>query len=453
MAAFAACLALGFALLAPGAAAAATQPQQPASGPGGSDYAHVDWRVSSGGTGPDAWYAFEPVAPTPASAPLAVVMHGYYEYAGFASMHELIRHTVRQGNVVIFPRWQTDIATPCPGPINIEPCITSAVNGINGALAHLQSSPGNVQPELQRTSYLGFSFGGIITANLANRWASLGLPEPRAIFLEDPHDGGLAGLGEPAVDDSLAGIPASVKLQCHSSAEGVTGEPGNQNESCNSIFPKLGHIPPANKDLVMALTDAHGDPGLASGHGVCATPPGAADAYDWGFCWKVWDALRNLAYHGTDCRFAMGDSPEHRSNGRWSDGVPIAPLKIQDSAPISPTSARDGAIGGCGKPTLKLRAKKAQGLERLRVSVTLDAGATAIARARVRLPDGKALRFKRTRGEAQAGERLTLRLRPGKSRRALRRALARGERLRAKVKVTARNVEGATTAKRSIALR
>ena len=123
-------------------------------------------------------------------------------------MYELIRHTVRKGSIVIYPRWQTDIAIPCPGPFDIEPCMTSAVNGIRGALSYLRARPKQrVQPELGRTSYFGFSFGGIITANLANRYRTLHLPRPRAIFLEDPHDGGLNGFSEPAVDDSLVGHP------------------------------------------------------------------------------------------------------------------------------------------------------------------------------------------------------------------------------------------------------
>src|SRR5262249_7284333 len=101
------------------AAAAVTQPPQPRSGPGGSNYQHADGRVSSGGTGSDAWYVFEPIDPQPVSAPVAVIMHGYFEFAGYAQMYELIRHTVRKGSIVIYPRWQTDIATPCAGPFNI----------------------------------------------------------------------------------------------------------------------------------------------------------------------------------------------------------------------------------------------------------------------------------------------------------------------------------------------
>ena len=125
-----------------------------------------------------------------------------------------------------------------------------------------------------------------------------------------------------------------MKLQCHSSGEGVISEPNKADGSCNAIFPKLGHIPKRNKDLVLTRPDAHGTPALSAPHGVCAARKGEADAYDWNFCWKSWDALRSCAYDGKWCRYGLGDTRRHRSNGRWSDGVPITPLKIQDAAPI-----------------------------------------------------------------------------------------------------------------------
>ena len=318
------------------ASTAVTQPPQPESGPGGSDYAHDDWRVSAGGEGADAWFTFEPVKPRPKKAPLAVIMHGYYEFAGYDSMYELIRHTVRQGNVVIYPRWQTGTATPCPGPFDIEPCIDSAGAGIDGGLDHLRSSKKRVRPDLKRASYLGFSFGAIVTANMTNRYVELGLPKPRAIFLEDPHDGGLDGQGEPALDDDLSGIPPKTLVQCHSSADGVVSRPEKETSSCNAVFPKLGSIPAKNKDLVMALPDDHGGPALTAEHGVCAAAPGQANAYDWNFCWKVWDAMRDCAYAERHCKYALGDTARHRSNGEWSDGTPIAPLKIREKAPIQP---------------------------------------------------------------------------------------------------------------------
>ncbi len=326
------------------AGASVTQPPQPTSGPGGSDYSHADLRVTSGGNGNDAWYVFEPVSPRPASAPLAILMHGYFEFAGYDQMYALIRHSVLNGDVVIYPRWQTDIANPCPGPFNIEPCMTSAVNGIRGAISYLQASSSRVQPQLDRTSYFGFSFGGIITANLANRYLSLDLPTPRAVFLDDPEDSGLAGGGEPALDDSLAGIPPDTLLQCHSGAEGalVLNAGGVDTASCNAVFPKIGQIPKRNKDLVLTHSDDHGTPALSSAHGVCAGPGNAqfgefaVDAYDWDFCWKVWDALQSCAYYHKDCSYALGNSHNHRFLGRWSDGVPVIPLKVQNEAPIRP---------------------------------------------------------------------------------------------------------------------
>jgi hypothetical protein len=322
-------------------AAAVTQPPQPKTGPGGRAHPYRGFHVTAGGTGNDAWYAFEPIRPRPRKAPLAIVMHGYGEFAGYDQMYGLISHTVRRGSVVIYPRWQTGIADPCPGPFNIEPCIGAAVNGIRGAVSYLQSSPNRVHPQLRRTSYFGFSFGGIVTANMANRFRSLGVPRPRAIFLDDPHDGALTGHDEPALDDSLSGIPRKTRFECHSGADGTISpsDPGG-GESCNAVFPKLAQIPNRNKDLVLTHTDAHGQPILSSAHGVCSGGGtgfgGPLNAYDWNFCWKVWDALRSCAYSGRNCRYALGNTPQHRSLGRWSDGTPVIPLKIQNAAPIAP---------------------------------------------------------------------------------------------------------------------
>jgi hypothetical protein len=318
------------------AGAIVTQPAQRTSGPGGSDLPHADWRVSEGGVGPDAWYVFEPVQPQPRSAPLTVIMHGYYEFAGYATMYELIRHTVQSGSIVIYPRWQTDVVTPCPGPFDIEPCMQSTVRGIKDALAFLRADPHRVQPRTQQTSYLGLSFGGIITANLANRYERLGVPRPRAIFLDDPHDGGLNGFDEGALDDSMRGIPRSTLVECHVGAEGVIAEANKASGSCNSWFPKLRHIPKRNKSLVLTYPDAHGEPALSSRHGVCAAPIGHADTYDWNFCWKVWDALRSAANDGDGHAYAPGNTRRHRNNGRWSDGTPIRRLKVRATAPIRP---------------------------------------------------------------------------------------------------------------------
>lgn len=322
------------AVVAQAAAPAIKQPLQSAYGPGGKDYPHAKVRISQGGSGYNAYYVFEPISPQPASAPVVIINHGYMEFTGYNMHRDLIMHTVRKGNVVIYPRWQTFVWTPCSGSYSSEKCMASATKGIVDGIAYLQADPTRVQPELDKASYFGFSYGAIITANITNRWARLNLPEPRVIFLDEPHDGGLQGPTEPALDQDLSGIPSTALVQCHVGEKGVISEKNKSLSSCNTVFPRLGHIPDANKNLVMAYTDAHGSPVLASAHGVSAST--ATNAYDYHFVWKAFDAMRSCALEGRDCAFGMGDTPEHRFNGLWSDGVPVKPLKIQSAAPIAP---------------------------------------------------------------------------------------------------------------------
>ena len=116
------------------------------------------------------------------------------------------------------------------------------MNGIRGALAYLRARQARVQPELDRTSYFGFSFGGIITANMANRYRRLGLPKPRAIFLDDPHDGGLNGSTSPR-STTRCGDPVDGEARVPLGAEGVIAGPNEADASCNAIFPKLGAHP------------------------------------------------------------------------------------------------------------------------------------------------------------------------------------------------------------------
>lgn len=113
---------------------------------------------------------------------------------------------------------------------------------------------------------------------------------------------------------------------------GVLAEPDAADSSCNTIFPLLDQIPDVDKALVMTVPDDHGEPVLSTTHGVCGALPGQADAYDWGFCWKAWDILRSES----DPVVALDDTLANGGNGSWSDGTPVAPLRIRDIAPVRP---------------------------------------------------------------------------------------------------------------------
>ena len=323
--------------------AAVTQPPQPKHGPGGSDYTHRGVRVSSGGTGADAWYVFEPVKPRPKKAPLAIVMHGYGEYSGYDSMSALIEHTVRKGSIAIYPRWQTGIATPCPGPFNIEPCITSAVNGINGALDVPALGPeagpaATAEDELLRLLVRRDRHGEHDQPLPGARLAEAAGDLPRRPARRRAQ----AGLDEPALDDSLAGIPPSAKLECHSGADGAIVRAGQGGlAAAMQCSRSSASIPDKNKDLVLTQTDDHGQPTLSSAHGVCAggrnsarpTPTTGTSAGRSG------TRCAAARLDGEDCHYALGDTPQHRSLGRLERRGPGHPAE-------GPGRGADRAIGG-----------------------------------------------------------------------------------------------------------
>ena len=302
-------------------AAAVTQPPQPTSGPGGSDYPHRGWRVSSGGSGADAWYVFEPARPRPKRAPLAIVMHGYYEFSGYDQMYELIRHTVRKGNVVIYPRWQTDVASRAPARSTSSRACTSAVNGIRGGLVVPAGEASRVQPQLGRTSYFGFSFGGIITANLANRYRSLHLPKPRAIFLDDPHDGGLTGFDEPAVDDSLAGIPSTVKLAVPLGRRRRHRRAGQGGRQLQRDLPEARAHPGARTRTSCSPTPTRTAPRRCPPSTACARAKGRPTPTTGTSAGRSGTRCAAAPTAAASAATRWATRREHRSNGRWSDGV------------------------------------------------------------------------------------------------------------------------------------
>ena len=101
----------------------------------------------------------------------------------------------------------------------------------------------------------------------------------------------------------------------------------------------LGHIPKRNKDLVLTHTDDHGDPALSSNHGVCAggSQPAQRRRLRLELLLEGLGRTAQLRVLEEELPLRARRTPaEHRSKGRWSDGVPIKPLKIQDGAPIRP---------------------------------------------------------------------------------------------------------------------
>jgi hypothetical protein len=46
--------------------------------------------------------------------------------------------------------------------------------------------------------------------------------------------------------------------------------------------------------------------------------------------WKLFDGLSDAAFFGKNREYALGNTPQQRFMGKWSDGVPVKELVVTD---------------------------------------------------------------------------------------------------------------------------
>ncbi len=316
-----------------------TPSAQAATGPGGSDYKYNDVSASTYGTGASQYWLFEPASPVPGSAPVVVFNHGFLgmdptAYLGW------IRHLVRQGNIVIFPVYQDYLTSPADFTAN-------AIAAVKNALLTLQAG-GHVTPDVSRYALLGHSAGGVICINMAARALAAGLPLPKAMMLVEASD------GKNLVENDLlsadfAGVPASTLLLAVAGADdGLAGRDFSERAIRNTS------IPANNKNLVIVHSDDHGSPKLTADHlaplspvttgdpltdGVMKLIGAGTDALDYYGFWKLADGLLETAFGNEAMRkYALGDTPEQRFMGLWSDGTPVKEMEI---VPVTAASSAE----------------------------------------------------------------------------------------------------------------
>ncbi|MFQ5594734.1 MAG: alpha/beta hydrolase fold domain-containing protein [Anaerolineae bacterium] len=295
-------------------------PAQPSEGPGSSDYAHASYTVEERGLGDRKYWVYQPAEPQPAQAPVVVFLHGWGVLTPNPYLFWL-EHLVRKGNIVIYPKYQASWLTP------YDTFTQNAIDAVKDALNWLERDPGRVQPDRTKFAMLGHSYGGTIAVNMAHRWEGAGLPPPKAIMPMQPgtEEGGTHNI------DSLSDIPATVLMNCHVGADDTAAG----RAVCDIIWDRTSHIPAANRDYVVMYSDPYGEPDLDADHRAPAGGPDLeeVDALDWYGFWKDFDALRGCAFYGTNCVYGVGDTPEHRFMGLWSDGAPVRELQITDVKP------------------------------------------------------------------------------------------------------------------------
>lgn len=307
------------------AASAVTPPQQTSSGPGGSTYPYdlVDEVVRGAETPLLQYWLFTPDSSgpggPPTSAPVIVFFHGY-NALNPDTYRAWIDHLVKRGAIVIFPRFQQNAASP-PAQYTAD-----SITAIRNALDFISARGTTPQADTGRFACIGHSIGGLTAANVAANGPGQGLPVCRALMCVQ--SGKSTAWGPPFGVFPLADLslldPAALLLS-------VIGDDDQLNIDTDSrrIFWESTRIPFANKNFVILHSDTEEGITLSADHGSPATGSGA-NALDYYGYWKLSAALLDAAFDGVDRQFALGNTPEQRFMGAWSNGRPFKEATVFD---------------------------------------------------------------------------------------------------------------------------
>jgi dienelactone hydrolase len=305
-------------------------PANPGRGQSEPATAHRAFKRYEIGQGPKSYWIFEPDNPKPEGrAPVVVFLHGWFAVnPGFYGAW--IDHLVRDGRIVIFPRYQNDVGTL---PQDFLP---NALEAIRDALGVLHDGVGHVRPDPGRFALIGHSAGGNLAAQIAAVAADTHseIPLPQALITAMP--GEIVPMRQP----SLSRIPASTLLIVMVGEEDlVVGDHRGR-----QIFAEATAIPRSRKRFILFRSDRHGFPPLVAEH----TAPtgvhpqldngegifrslqlslGDVNALDRAGFWRITDLTLEAAYRGKTLDDVTRDDERFRHLGFWSDGrkvtVPI----------------------------------------------------------------------------------------------------------------------------------
>jgi acetyl esterase/lipase len=228
-----------------------------------------------------------------------------------------IEHLVQRGAVVLYSLYQN------AGDSETE-YRQALLDDVGSGLEALERE--GVQVDLTRVAVVGHSLGGVLAVDYAASAGATALPVPTAVMSVVP--GCLTEEVACLVADPSV-IPATTRVLLVTAADDF--DP-TVPRAVERIWAGLEGLPLENRDLVRLVTDDHGRPALLAVHLQAfadheSNPP---DAYDWYGTWKWLDALMGCAFDGQWCEVALGNTPEQRFMGTWSDGVPVTEAVVTD---------------------------------------------------------------------------------------------------------------------------
>lgn len=288
-------------------------PAQPRTGPGGRQYGHGDV-VARARQGRVDYWIFEPAGPTAQQAPVVLFVPGWGGVHP-APYRAWIDHLVRRGNIVVYPIYQRSI-------LELPWRFTSnAIVAVHDAMEELRR---RTSADWDRLAVVGHSAGAVVGANLAAEWKRIGLPKPGALMAVQPGGASFGRIGIPLW--KMSRIPSStLMLTIAGDDDAVVGK-----HDAIRIYREATGVPAQNRNFVLFRTDSHGWPWVHSGHFSPCSLGDGAHAVDWYGYWKLLDGLCDAAFFGRNRKYALGDTPQQRFMGRWSDGTPVRELEVVD---------------------------------------------------------------------------------------------------------------------------
>jgi len=274
-------------------------PSSMALNSGVSDEPGYGMMVESHGEGSQRYWIFKPSKP--GDYPVVVFIHGWAATEPLFYM-AWIRHLVREGNIVIYPRYQNILDTES------DAFTDNAADAVGEALRRVR---GEWNGEL---FLAGHSAGGIIALNLASR---RDIPDPDGILALQTGD----SEGGRKFED-LSGVPPDTLLVV------MAGDRDNITGTADSyrIVRFTPQIPRERKIFLLVRSDRT----LVADH---LSPLAVSDEFgllvddlDYSGYWKVLDMMMELARENKT--LADADTERLLDMGSWVDGGSVRRMEI-----------------------------------------------------------------------------------------------------------------------------
>jgi pimeloyl-ACP methyl ester carboxylesterase len=304
-----------------------TAPPQPASGPGGADYAFTviqtygPYTVSWGSDQTDTYYIYQPAGPVPTSAPAVLFLHGYG--ADTPQPYQIwINQLVQKGYTVVWALYDQGAS---------ETFVGHELADWTDALNRIAKSPNMVQVTVDQSGVMeagvvGHSAGAFSSFALAALidQPSSGLAPFRSIVAIEPGQGQI-----PTYDLSTINSDTAVVI--------VVGDQDKPKRRCTAsqVWAALPSTTGNTRNFLEVISDASGTPQQIGNHYFSLTdtymdtvpPPVSVDDRDYNVSWKLSVSALNCAIKGFECEVAFGNGNSQQINmGKWSNGTPVTPL-------------------------------------------------------------------------------------------------------------------------------